>query len=56
VSEIAPGTWRFGRETAAGSLETARDLLSAYEAAGSLFTPQRSITAVTASATVLCDI
>jgi aryl-alcohol dehydrogenase-like predicted oxidoreductase len=41
VSEIALGTWRFGRETAAGNLETdretAHDLLSAYEAAGGRF-------------------
>jgi aryl-alcohol dehydrogenase-like predicted oxidoreductase len=41
VSEIAFGTWRFGRETAAGNLETdretAHDLLSAYEAAGGRF-------------------
>jgi len=41
VSEIALGTWRFGRETAAGALETdretAHDLLSAYEAAGGRF-------------------
>ena len=41
VSEIAFGTWRFGRETAAGNLETdretARDLLSTYEAAGGRF-------------------
>ncbi|MHB9286857.1 aldo/keto reductase [Halobacteriales archaeon Cl-PHB] len=41
VSEIAMGTWRFGRETAAGSLETDRStahaLLDAYEAAGGRF-------------------
>lgn len=41
VSEIAFGTWRFGRETAAGNLETdretANELLSAYEAAGGRF-------------------
>jgi aryl-alcohol dehydrogenase-like predicted oxidoreductase len=41
VSEIAFGTWRFGRETAAGNLETdretAHELLSAYEAAGGRF-------------------
>ena len=38
VSEIAFGTWRFGRETEAGNLETDRetamDLLDTYEAAG----------------------
>jgi Predicted oxidoreductases (related to aryl-alcohol dehydrogenases) len=41
VSEIGLGTWRFGRETAAGSLETdretAHELLSAYETAGGRF-------------------
>ena len=41
VSEIAFGTWRFGRETAAGNLETdrkrAHELLDAYEAAGGRF-------------------
>lgn len=41
VSEIAFGTWRFGRETSAGNLETDRDaaheLLDAYEAAGGRF-------------------
>ncbi|MFC7057912.1 aldo/keto reductase [Halovenus salina] len=41
VSEIAFGTWRFGRETAAGNLEISRerghDLLDTYEAAGGRF-------------------
>jgi aryl-alcohol dehydrogenase-like predicted oxidoreductase len=41
VSEIAFGTWRFGRETAAGNLETDREtahrLLDAYEGAGGRF-------------------
>lgn len=41
VSEIAFGTWRFGRETAAGNLETdretAHELLDAYEEAGGRF-------------------
>ncbi len=41
VSEIAFGTWRFGRETAAGNLETdretAHELLDTYEAAGGRF-------------------
>jgi aryl-alcohol dehydrogenase-like predicted oxidoreductase len=41
VSEIAFGTWRFGRETAAGALETDREtaleLLDAYERAGGRF-------------------
>jgi len=41
VSELAFGTWRFGRETAAGNLETdretAHELLSTYEAAGGRF-------------------
>lgn len=41
VSEIAFGTWRFGRETAAGNVETEREtaheLLDAYEAAGGRF-------------------
>jgi aryl-alcohol dehydrogenase-like predicted oxidoreductase len=41
VSEIAFGTWRFGRETEAGSVETDREwaleLLDAYEAAGGRF-------------------
>ena len=41
VSEIGLGTWRFGRETAAGNLETdrerAHELLSAYETAGGRF-------------------
>jgi aryl-alcohol dehydrogenase-like predicted oxidoreductase len=41
VSEIAFGTWRFGRETAAGNLEIGRErgheLLDAYEAAGGRF-------------------
>lgn len=41
VSEIAFGTWRFGRETQAGNLETDREmahrLLDAYEAAGGRF-------------------
>mgnify|MGYP006282053627 FL=1 len=41
VSEIAFGTWRFGRETAAGNLETdrqrAHELLDAYETAGGRF-------------------
>lgn len=41
VSEIAFGTWRFGRETDAGTVETDRDraheLLDAYEAAGGRF-------------------
>ena len=41
VSEIAFGTWRFGRETAAGNLETNRttalDLLDTYEAHGGRF-------------------
>ncbi len=41
VSEIGLGTWRFGRETATGSLETdretAHELLSAYESAGGRF-------------------
>ena len=41
VSEIAFGTWRFGRETDAGSVEidreTAHDLLDTYEATGGRF-------------------
>ena len=41
VSEIALGTWRFGRETSEGNLETDREtaleLLSAYEDAGGRF-------------------
>jgi len=41
VSEIALGTWRFGRETAAGNLETDRetalDLLDAYDRHGGRF-------------------
>jgi len=41
VSEIAFGTWRFGRETAAGNLEIDRErameLLDAYGAAGGRF-------------------
>ncbi len=41
VSEIAFGTWRFGRETAAGNLETskeqAHELLDTYESAGGRF-------------------
>jgi aryl-alcohol dehydrogenase-like predicted oxidoreductase len=41
VSEIAFGTWRFGRETEAGSLETSREeaheLLDAYAEAGGRF-------------------
>jgi aryl-alcohol dehydrogenase-like predicted oxidoreductase len=41
VSEIAFGTWRFGRETSEGNLETSREqaheLLDAYEAAGGRF-------------------
>ena len=41
VSEIAFGTWRFGRETAAGNLEIDRErgheLLDAYESAGGRF-------------------
>jgi len=41
VSEIAFGTWRFGRQTASGALETdrasAHELLDAYEAAGGRF-------------------
>jgi aryl-alcohol dehydrogenase-like predicted oxidoreductase len=41
VSEIALGTWRFGRETAAGNLETdrerAHELLSVYADAGGRF-------------------
>jgi len=41
VSEIAFGTWRFGRETAKGNLETdremAHELLDAYEAHGGRF-------------------
>ena len=41
VSELVFGTWRFGRETAKGNLETDRetavDLLDAYEAAGGRF-------------------
>jgi len=41
VSELAFGTWRFGRETAAGNLETDRetafDLLDTYESAGGRF-------------------
>jgi aryl-alcohol dehydrogenase-like predicted oxidoreductase len=41
VSEIAFGTWRFGRETTDGNLETdretAHELLSAYESAGGRF-------------------
>ena len=41
VSEIAFGTWRFGRQTAAGNLETdretAHELLDTYEAAGGRF-------------------
>jgi aryl-alcohol dehydrogenase-like predicted oxidoreductase len=41
VSELAFGTWRFGRETAAGNLEidegTAHDLLDTYEAHGGRF-------------------
>jgi aryl-alcohol dehydrogenase-like predicted oxidoreductase len=41
VSEIAFGTWRFGRRTAADNLEidreTALDLLDTYEAAGGRF-------------------
>jgi aryl-alcohol dehydrogenase-like predicted oxidoreductase len=41
VSEIAFGTWRFGRETAAGNLETGREraleLLDAYDRAGGRF-------------------
>ena len=41
VSEIAFGTWRFGRETDAGALETDREtahaLLDTYEAAGGRF-------------------
>jgi len=41
VSEIAFGTWRFGRETARGRLEvdreTAADLLDTYAAAGGRF-------------------
>ena len=41
VSELAFGTWRFGRETAAGNLETDREtameLLSTYAAAGGRF-------------------
>ncbi|MBX0324156.1 aldo/keto reductase [Halomicroarcula sp. F13] len=41
VSELAFGTWRFGRETADGTLEIgedrAHDLLDAYEAAGGRF-------------------
>jgi len=41
VSELAFGTWRFGRETAAGNLETdratAHALLDTYEAAGGRF-------------------
>jgi aryl-alcohol dehydrogenase-like predicted oxidoreductase len=41
VSEIAFGTWRFGRETAQGALETDRDtaldLLDAYADAGGQF-------------------
>ncbi|MEF8814406.1 MAG: aldo/keto reductase [Halovenus sp.] len=41
VSELAFGTWRFGRETAAGNLETDRetafDLLDTYASAGGRF-------------------
>ena len=41
VSELAFGTWRFGRETAEGNLEidreTAHDLLDTYEAHGGRF-------------------
>jgi aryl-alcohol dehydrogenase-like predicted oxidoreductase len=41
VSEIAFGTWRFGRETAAGNLEISQErgheLLDTYEAAGGRF-------------------
>jgi len=41
VSELALGTWRFGRETDAGHIETdreaAHELLSAYRAAGGRF-------------------
>ena len=41
VSEIAFGTWRFGRETEAGNIETNREqaleLLDTYEAAGGRF-------------------
>ncbi|MFC7073620.1 aldo/keto reductase [Halovenus rubra] len=41
VSEIAFGTWRFGRETAAGNLEISRErgheLLDTYETAGGRF-------------------
>ena len=41
VSELAFGTWRFGRETAEGNLETDRttalDLLDTYEAHGGRF-------------------
>jgi len=41
VSELAFGTWRFGRETAQGNLETdretAHDLLDTYEQAGGQF-------------------
>jgi len=41
VSELAFGTWRFGRETTAGNLEigreAAQELLDTYEAAGGRF-------------------
>jgi aryl-alcohol dehydrogenase-like predicted oxidoreductase len=41
VSELAFGTWRFGRETAAGNLEidreTGHELLDTYESAGGRF-------------------